>query len=56
MGHFPLEFDGSELLEVEKRLAGGLGFVPENHRLRIEARCETMRRKGRCDREEIKLI
>ena len=50
------EFDGTELLEVEKRLAGDVGFAPENHRLRIEARCETLRAKGRCDRDEIKLI
>jgi len=50
------EFDGTELLEVEQRLARDVGFQPENHRLRIEARCETLRASGRCDREEIKLI
>ena len=50
------EFDGTRLLGIEAELAGDLGFVPDGHRLRIGARCETLRREGHCDRKEIKLI
>ena len=50
------EFDGTALLSVEAELAAKLGFVPESHRLRIEARCQQLQRDGHCDRDEVKLI
>ena len=50
------EFDGESMLELEQHIAAKLGFRPTGHRLRIEATCEALRRTGRCDREEIKLI
>jgi Fur family ferric uptake transcriptional regulator len=50
------EFDGGTMLELEQHIASKLGFRPRGHRLRIEATCEALRRTGRCDREEIKLI
>jgi Fur family ferric uptake transcriptional regulator len=50
------EFDGEALAKLEADIAHRLGFVPAGHRLRIEASCEALRRTGKCDREEIKLI
>ena len=50
------EFDGSALSRIEGEVAQKLGFAPVGHRLRIEANCEALRRTGKCDREEIKLI
>ena len=50
------EFDAVAFAEVEKTVAGELGFVPVGHRLRIEATCEALRKTGKCDRKEIKLI
>ena len=50
------EFDGAALQKIEAELASGIGFIPVGHRLRIEATCVDMRRTGKCDREEIKLV
>lgn len=50
------EFDGSALARIEAEIAKGLGFVPVGHRLRLEATCEALRKTGKCNREEIKLI
>jgi len=50
------EFDGESMLRLEHEIAAQLGFKPMGHRLRIEATCEALRRNGKCDRKEIKLI
>ena len=50
------EFDGGELVDLEADIAKRLGFVPVGHRLRIEASCDALRKTGKCDREEIKLL
>ena len=50
------EFDGQPVIELEQEITRKLGFAPTGHRLRIEATCETLRRTGKCDREEIKII
>ena len=54
--HKVFEFDAAAISGMEKRIAGELGFVPVGHRLRVEATCEALRKTGRCDRQEIKLI
>ena len=50
------EFDAAAISEVEHRIAVALRFLPVGRRLRIEARCEELRKTGKCDRKEIKLI
>jgi Fur family ferric uptake transcriptional regulator len=54
--HKVFEFDGTALAEIEDRIVKRLGFAPVGHRLRIEATCEALRKTGKCDRKEIKLI
>jgi Fur family ferric uptake transcriptional regulator len=50
------EFDGNALAKVESEVAKRLGFAPVRHRLRLEATCEDLRKTGKCNRDEIKLI
>jgi Fur family ferric uptake transcriptional regulator len=54
--HKVFEFDGSALAKVEKEIAQSLGFAPVGHRLRLEATCEVLRKTGKCNRDEIKII
>ena len=42
--------------ELQDKVAQTLGFTPVGHMLRIEARCEQLRKTGKCDRKEIKII
>ncbi len=50
------EFEGSVVAELQDRVAQTLGFTPVGHMLRIEARCEQLRKTGKCERKEIKII
>jgi Fur family ferric uptake transcriptional regulator len=50
------EFEGTEIGKVESAVARKLGFIPTGHQLRIEGSCEELRKTGRCEREENKLL
>jgi Fur family transcriptional regulator, ferric uptake regulator len=47
-----VEFDSSEIEQVENELSRRLGFLAKAHRLQITATCEEFRRLGACSRRD----
>ncbi|MFQ5844433.1 MAG: Fur family transcriptional regulator [Planctomycetota bacterium] len=50
------EVPAEDITELRKSIAQRLGFAPVGHSLRVEVRCEDLRRNGVCNRKAIKVL
>ncbi len=50
------EFNAADLQGVEDAITKRLGFKPVGHSLRIEAKCNDLRKNGVCDRQATRVL
>jgi Fur family transcriptional regulator, ferric uptake regulator len=46
-----VEFDSSEIAEIERKITSKLGFAVKSQRLQITASCEQLKKRGSCDKK-----